>query len=666
MDRSNNLRHKPFPAMFLRDAQTRLIYAIMAGLLVVVSSAHADLGEDYSKEIRPLMEKHCYKCHNEKKSKGDVNFEKFSNIDLVKAEPELWQTALERVQAYEMPPKKSGELNSEEFQKLCGFFRDLPKPDKPDCDQLASDGTASFYRGYVMSRRLTRAEYVNTIRDLFGVELDLHLDDLLPSDGGGGEGFDTNGDTLFTSSIHIEKYLAAADEVLNAVLPDSASGQSRELREARDRILFSRPGWFSKTEPPAREVIRAFARRAWRRPVTDEEVDHLLKLFHRADDRGDKFVASVRLALKAVLISPHFLFLAEPEPAQAGIQRLADVPLASKLSYFIWSSMPDDELLSLAEQGQLSHLKVYREQIARMLKDPKANALGERFALQWLGLDRLGGDVKPDSTKYPEFNPALAQAMKSEVTTFFNHLVSEDRSLLELLDSDYTFANQELARLYDIPGVTGEELKRVQLADKNRGGLLGMAAVAATTSYPLRTSPVLRGRWVIESLLGDKIPPPPPGVPALDEKGAATHNLTLRQQLEQHRANAECAACHDKMDPLGFGLENYDVLGRWRDQLNGHPLDTTGTLPTGESYEGVGGLKKILLERKEKIMRHMVRKMTGFAFGRELNKFDNCVIDDAMKALEHNGWRATVLIESIANSYPFQHRFYAKHSDPDT
>jgi hypothetical protein len=235
-----------------------------------------------------------------------------------------------------------------------------------------------------------------------------------------------------------------------------------------------------------------------------------------------------------------------------------------------------------------------------------------------------------------------------------------------LIDSKYTFANARLAQLYGLEGITGEELQRVEVADASRGGLLGMAAVHALTSYPLRTSPVLRGRWVLESLLGDKIPPPPPDVPALDEEAAETHGLSLREQLEQHRLKAECAACHDKMDPLGFGLENFDVLGRWREEMHGEPLDTQGTLPTGETYEGAPGLKQVLLARKDKIIRHLTRKMTGFAFGRELNKFDNCVIDDAMKALEANDWRTTVLIEAIATSYPFQHRFYPKHHQPES
>lgn len=651
------------PANLLRSRSVILT----AALGICIPLARADLAQDYLKEIRPLMERKCYDCHDADSLKGDLNLDRFKSLDDIKAEPELWQTVLQRVQAYEMPPKKAGELNYGQFEKMTGFLRKLPKVEQPDCNQIASDRTTSYYRGHVMSRRLNRAEYIKTIRDLFGVTHDFRLESLLPADGGGGEGFDTTGDTLFTSSIHIEKYLAAAEQIASVVLPDRPQEKSSPLRAARERILFRRPGWFGKAEPAAREVISTFTRRAWRRPVTNEEVDELMKLFARGYERGDSFAASVRLAIQGALISPHFLFLAEPEPATQGIQPLAKVPLASKLSYFLWSSMPDEELLALAEQGRLSDTNLYRAQIRRMLKDPKAAALGERFALQWLNLDQLGGEVKPDPTRFPEFDTALSRAMKGEVAAFFNHLVREDRSLLELIDSKYTFANARLAELYELPGVKGDELQYVQLADSRRGGLIGMAGVHALTSYPVRTSPVLRGRWLLESLLGDKIPPPPPDVPALDEKAAEQPGgLSLRKQLELHRVKAECAACHDKMDPLGFGLENFDSLGRWREELHGEPVEAKGTLPSGEVYEGPDGLKQVLMARKEKIMRHLTRKMTGFAFGRELNKFDNCVIDEAMTALANNEWRATVLIETIAMSYPFRHRFYPKHDQPES
>jgi PAS domain-containing protein len=547
-----------------------------------------------------------------------------------------------------------------------GWLRKLPKPEGEDCTTLASDRTANFYRGYVMSRRLNRAEYANTIRDLFGADLGLPLEELLPADGGGGEGFDTTGNALFTSSIHIEKYLDAAERIIAIVVPDRARGLSKELKAARERVLVEKPGWLGKPGPAARAVLTQFSRRAWRRPVAGEEMDRLMTLFERGIERGDGYAASLRLALQAVLVSPHFLFLAEPEVEEGGVHRLRDVPLASKLSYFIWSSMPDNELLALAETGRLAHTNVYRAQVRRMLADPKASALGERFALQWLELERLGADVRPDATRFPEFDDALSRSMKQEVVVYFNHLISEDRSLLELIDSDYTFVNDRLARLYGLPEVQGAAMTRVRMTEAGRGGLIGMAAVHAMTSYPLRTSPVLRGHWVLAALLGDKVPPPPPDVPALDEQGMDLAGLSLREQLEKHRTNPDCASCHDRMDPLGFGLENFDVLGRWRIEDRGQPLDTTGRLPSGETYTGPDGLKKVLMDRKEKILRHLARKMTGFAFGRDLNRLDECVIDRAMDALEQNEYRATMLMEAIATSFQFQHRFYPKESPPDT
>ena len=239
-------------------------------------------------------------------------------------------------------------------------------------------------------------------------------------------------------------------------------------------------------------------------------------------------------------------------------------------------------------------------------------------------------------------------------------MLREDRSVAALLDSDYTFVNQRLAELYGIPKVSGPELRQVSLPNKERGGVVGMAAVHALTSFPLRTSPVLRGRWVLESMLGDKVKPPPPDVPALEEHSEGAKTLSLRAQLEQHRLKAECASCHDKVDPLGFGMENFDVLGRWRDLDRGQPIDPKGTLPNGESFTGPSGLKSILMARKDEVIKHLVRKMTGYAYGRELNKFDNCVVDKAMEALKANDYKPSVLVEHIAISFPFRHRFYPK------
>jgi hypothetical protein len=614
--------------------------------------------EDFQKEIRPVLEKHCYECHGPEKKKGDLLLTEFTGYDQITNALEVWQVVLERVQAFEMPPKGKKELTFNDQRKLMQWLRRLPKPPKADCDKIASDRTANFYRGYVMSRRLNRAEYNNTLRDLLGVEL--HMQDLLPADGGGGEGFDTTGNALFTSSIHLEKYIAAADQALNRALPDNTRKLSPELKRVRERILIAQPGPLTSARQAGETVVSAFARRAFRRPVNGEEVQRLMTMFDRAQKRGDGFVPAVRLALKAVLISPHFLFLAEPEPAEKGVQPLGALPLASKLSYFLWSSMPDEELMKLAETGALLDTNVYRHQIQRMLADPKADALGERFALQWLDLERLGTEVRPDAKHFPEFDAHLNKAMLGEVSAYFNHVFRHDRSLVDLIDSDYTFVNERLAAVYGLGLVKGDRMQKVSLDDRNRGGIVGMAAVHAATSYPLRTSPVLRGRWVLESLLGDKVPPPPPDVPALEEPEKAGPR-TLREQLETHRTKSECAACHDKMDPLGFGLENFDVLGRWREKDRGQPIDPAGTLPSGQTYSGPAGLKGVLLERKDAIVKHLVRKMTGYAFGRELNKFDECVVERAVEALQQNNYRASVLVEQVAMSFPFRHRFYPKH-----
>jgi len=644
------------PVALARILRLRPLAVLAAASLTF--SLLAGPAEDYEKEVQPLLKKHCYKCHNAEKRKGELDLVVFTNYQQVVEAKDIWHLVLERVQAYEMPPESEPELDFGAHGKVLGWLRELPKPERPDCDQIASDRTSGFYRGYVMSRRLNRAEYNNTLRDLFGV--DLQLEDLLPADGGGGEGFDTSGNALFVSSIHVEKYLAAAEQALTTVLPDKPKKLSPELTRARDRLLVAQPALFTPAREAAQKIVSSFAQRAFRRPVATEEVNRLLSLFDRSYGRGDGFIPSLRQSLKAVFVSPNFLFLAEPEPAIGGVLRLEAFPLATKLSYFLWSSMPDQELFATARSGQLLDTNSYLQQVRRMLADPKAAALGERFALQWLNLDRLGQEVRPDPKKYPEFDSELAAQMRREAITFFNYIIQQDRSLVELIDSDYTFINERLARLYHLDGVSGPGFRQVKLTDRNRGGVLGMAGVHALTSFPLRTSPVLRGRWIMEALLGEKVNPPPPDVPALEESSEKSAHLTLRAQLEEHRTKSECASCHDKMDPLGFGLENFDVLGRWRTEDRGQPIDSQGKLPSGVTYSGPAGLKNVLLSRKDDVIRNLVKKMIGFAYGRELNKFDECVVDRTMKALQQNNYRASIMLEQIATSYPFQHRFYPK------
>ena len=407
--------------------------------------------------------------------------------------------------------------------------------------------------------------------------------------------------------------------------------------------------------------LASFARRAFRRPVGEDDVARLLSLFDHAQSRGDSFEASLRLALKGVLISPHFLFLVENQPEHEGVYPLGDFPLASRLSYFLWSSMPDEELMKLADQRRLGEPAVLHEQVRRMLKDPRSRALGENFAVQWLGITALGGASRPDPKRFPEFDDELVAAMRAEAVEFVGYVLREDRSLSELLDADYTFLNERLAKHYGIAGVSGVEMRKVQLVDHTqRGGLLGMAAVLTSTSYPLRTSPVLRGKWVLEEILGQRVPPPPPTAGKLPQDDNQPDGLTFRQRLESHRSRAECAGCHQKMDPLGFGLENFDPIGRWRTEQGGKPIDAGGELPSGEKFVGPRELRAVLQKRHDEFLRNFARKMLGYALGRELDRFDNCVIDSAVKRLDDDHQRSSILIDEIVLSMPFRYRYAKK------
>jgi hypothetical protein len=608
---------------------------------------------EFEEKIVPLIAKYCVKCHGPEKKKGDLDLSTFKTSAQVLQGLETWHKALERVNAFEMPPEKSAQPSHDEKALLNRWFGKIPKG-KLDCNQIANDRNQRFYKGYVMSRRLNRTEYDNSVRDLFG--LDLKAGRAIPADGSAGEGFDNNGDALFTSPILIEKYMDAADLVLGALLPDGKGPFPPPIEFARKKLLIATA---SEGRDGAKKIVKSVAARAFRRPVEDAEIDRYLSMFDRARRRGDSFEASVRLALKGVLISPHFLFLIEPEPKEGGVYRLGPYQLAQRVSYFLWSSLPDEELLRAAADGSLLEPATLRAQVRRMLKDPRSMALGDSFAGQWLELEPLGKTVRPDAKKFPEFDDELADAMKDEVTHAFHDLVSGDRSLLELIDSDATFVNARLAKLYGIEGVTGSEMRRVTLKDRNRGGVVGMAAVLTVSSYPLRTSPVIRGKWILESLLGSKVPPPPPDAGSLAENAADAGKKSFRERLELHRTKPECASCHQKMDPLGFGLENFDPIGRWRTQEDGRPVDALGQLPTGEKFASPAELKKVLMARKDDVMTHLTRKLLGYALGRALNNFDKCVVDDSLKALKANGYKSSALIETIVLSYPFQHR-YAK------
>jgi hypothetical protein len=425
------------------------------------------------------------------------------------------------------------------------------------------------------------------------------------------------------------------------------------LPESHRKILFLEPGIGDEARLDCgRRVIARFAERAYRRPIEADERDRLVGLFRLAQDRGESFERCVQVALTTVLASPRFLYLVEPE--EGGDRPLTEFELASRLSYFLWSSLPDDELAREARQGTLR--ANLRGQVARMLDDPRAGRFVENFAGQWLQLRRLAG-VTPDKDLFPGFDEPLREAMRRESEQYFAHILREDRSILELLDSDYTFVNPTLAKHYGIEGVVGDQFRRVSLGDRRRGGLLTQASVLTLTCHPGRTSPVKRGQWILQQLLGTPPPPPPPDVAKLDESPKAAENASLRERMEVHRANPQCASCHQQMDAMGFALENFDAVGRWRTTDGPFPIDPAGELVGGRKFADVGELKRLLsTAESKKFARTLISSLLIYGLGRGLEPYDSATVEAIRGRLAADGYRARTILYGIVESRAFQYR----------
>jgi hypothetical protein len=430
----------------------------------------------------------------------------------------------------------------------------------------------------------------------------------------------------------------------------------QKLPTTHERVFFVKPGDGLSEADAAEQILARFASRAFRRPATQDEVQRLTAFFTQSRQAGDSFEQSVERAVQAVLISPHFLFRIEDDPEAGQSERmLNEYELATRLSYFIWSTMPDDELLNLAFRGKLRTGDQLQRQVARMLQDSKAEALVDNFAEQWLNL-RKYDQLTPNPELFPEFTPALRDDMRRETTQFFTHLVREDRSVLDLLAADYTFLNERLARHYGIAGVQGEEFRKVSLEGTPRGGLLTHGSILTLTSNPARTSPVKRGKWILENLLGEPPPPPPPNVPELEDQKEQLSG-TLRQQLEQHRKNPNCAVCHQQMDELGFALENFNAVGAWRTFDGSHPIDAVATLPSGERFDGPRQLVQVLVSKKrDPFVRCLAENLLTFALGRGLEYYDVCAVDKIVGQLPQHDFRFSALVLEIVQSDPFQKR----------
>lgn len=501
--------------------------------------------------------------------------------------------------------------------------------------------------GRVTMRRLNRTEYNNTVRDLTGLDLKLAND--FPSDDVG-NGFDNIGDVLSLPPILMEKYLAAAKQIADEVMKSPDASKKVFPRQAND------PKNIDEVVEVARANASSFAQRAFRRPLEAGETERLFNLMRVAWDSNATKEEIMQTLITAILASPHFIYRVEEDDPQDfvdGVRPLNDFELASRLSYFLWSSMPDDPLLELAKEGKLHTAEQLHAEVDRMLADPKAKALVENFAGQWLQLRDLES-MSPDPAKFASFDATLRRSMRRETELLFSSILDENRSILELLGADYTYVDERLAKHYGIDGVSGKEFKKVDLMGKRRGVLMH-GSILLLTSNPTRTSPVKRGKWVLENLLAEPPPPPPPNVPEL---GAAGETLgTLRQQMEQHRVNPNCAVCHVKMDAVGFGLENFDAIGAWRDADGREKIDPSGILPGGRTFSGPLDLVQILVEdKKAEFARCLSLKMLTYALGRGLGVADRCTVSSIVDNLAKDDYRFATLIKSIVTSPPFTHQ----------
>ncbi|MEZ5351144.1 MAG: DUF1592 domain-containing protein [Bryobacteraceae bacterium] len=559
--------------------------------------------------------------------------------DSLRTDAHKWTSLATRVTNGEMPPKGSPAPPIDQRVQFTEWVESALR-----AEACAGGLTA----GPSPIRRLNRDEYAATIRDL----LDIHLDigGNLPADGAGGEGFDNAAETLFLSPLHAEKYLDTAKFALDFAAKEYKS---------RAKILIAEPGPGTSPEQAARAILAGFLPRAFRRPVAGAEVAPYLSLYHAAREQNQTFEEAVFFALRAALVSPHFLFRAEG-PAASATARPASYALASRLSYFLWGSMPDELIFDIAAEGRLQDPAVLRALIPRMLRNDRSLAFANRFVEQWLRTRELGGDKAPDAMLFPEFtaDEELRSDIRYQPVLFFRELLVRDISLLNLIDSTHTIGTSNLARHYgvkfDYRQAGTKQPQWVPVPDhSDRGGLLGMAAILAVSSHPYRSSPVLRGAWILDSMLGTPPPPPPPNVPPLEEAKEGAPAASVRERLTAHRANAACAACHDRIDPLGFALENYDPVGAWRNYDSGKPVDNNGRLVDGAEFSGPAELKATLMKRRDVFIRNLASKMLGYALGRGLTLSDACTVDDIVAQVREQNYRAQALVEAIVLSAPF-------------
>ncbi|MBT5690856.1 MAG: DUF1592 domain-containing protein [Opitutae bacterium] len=587
-------------------------------------------------KVEPFVNKYCVKCHGSR-PKGGVNLQSALKNPNGESATLNWKKAVANVKVHDMPPEDTSKIPSEEDRRQ--FIESVS-----EIKYLAPRDPGPF-----VLRRLTKTEYANTLAVLYGV--DRSIADGLP-DEIVGEGF------LNTiSPLQSELFLGIANQVIEEVI--TPEGQTPTA--VQKRLFGALPKKGADLRKEARKVARFLAREAYRRPASKSELDVLVDIYDLGRNNDLDYTGALSLMLKAVLVSPQFLFItpaSDPKFSKERIVFLDDYQLAARLSYLLWSAPPDGELAALADKGELHKKVVLQAQAERLLKDKRARALFDGFGAQWLRINELKSQVFDPKT-FPQMTPLLRTAMSEEVRLFFESIVRENLSVARFVDSDYTFLNEPLAKIYGVTQpVPGPKMRRVKLENPDRGGILGMPATLAATSLPNRTSPVRRGVWVLEQVLGERVPSPPPDIPELEEQEhKEIEGLTLRQRTELHQSEETCRNCHKVLDPIGFGLENFDAIGRWRDKNDeGLTIDSAGKLPNGLNFSSPAELKNLLAKRERDLARNLTERLVAYALGRPLGGYDGIVIDRILANVAKEGFRTRSIISEVITSYLFTYR----------
>ena len=654
---SPRTRRSGFPAR--RNPSPPAAPTLVAALLALPVAASAANGPSVTPDPAAVLSRYCADCHAGDEPEGgvDLDLSESGRFAAFAADPRALRLALNRLKNREMPPDYSEQPEGVDREAALAWLAETASA--AACDAAAETVPPAPIR------RLTRTQYRWTMRDLLGI--DFPAGEGLPADGGGEAGFDNAAEALFLSPIHAEKYLEAAR---------SALAYAARAASTREGLFPKTPGDNVTEEDAADAALWKLMRGAFRREVTWDERQAYLGLYREARQAGDRHEDALLHAMGAVLVSPNFLFRVEPVGGGAtdaavgdgdadGHPRADGPTLAVRLSYFLWGSAPDGPLRHRAAKGKLDDAAGLRAEVERMLKDERADRFADDFAGQWLRTGELGTTFRPNPELFPDLTSYTLEMLRAEPGLFLADLLRTDGSLLELIDSDHAILSQDTAKHYGL----FEALKPVKPVPKRydlpegsvRGGVVTMGAVLAVTSHPSRTSPTLRGTWALDRLLGDPPPPPPPDVPELDEPDAAAQQdlgndapaETLRERLARHRADPACASCHDRIDPLGFGLENFDAVGRWRDGADGAPIDATGALPGGVTFDGPDGLKSYLLTRKDDFVRNLASKLLSYALGRGLTEADGCAVDAIVTRVRAADYSSRELIFAVVESDPF-------------